>query len=70
VANFVLEDPDVVVINYSASELFSLARNAEKYSNYKLQTIFLRGTATYIDGLSSWILNKEDVQNVHIMLSK
>ncbi|WP_018962768.1 LCP family protein [Coprothermobacter platensis] len=70
VANFILEDPDVVVTNYSSGELLSLARNAEKYSNYKLQTIFLRGTATYIDGLSSWILNKEDVQNVHIMLSK
>lgn len=69
-ANFILDNPDVILTNFSASEILSMAQNAEKYSHYKLETIFLRGKATWIDGLSTWILNKEDIQNVHIMLAK
>jgi len=69
-ANFILDNPDVILTNFSASEILSMAQNAEKYSHYKLETIFLRGKATWIDGLSTWILNKEDIQNVHVMLAK
>jgi len=36
----------------------------------KLETIFLRGHAATIDGLSTWILNEEDIKNVHEMLTK
>ncbi len=69
-ANFILDNPDVILTNFSASEILSMAQNAETYSHYKLETIFLRGKATSIDGLSTWILNKEDIQNVHVMLAK
>jgi len=70
VANFILDNPDVVVTNFSSSEILNMARNAERYARYSLETIFLRGTATWIDGLSTWILNKEDIKNVHLMLAK
>jgi len=46
-----------------------MAKNANRYANYKLETVFLRGKAVAIDGLSTWILNEEDVKNVHEMLS-
>jgi len=69
VANFVLNNPNVVVTNFSSSELISMARNASKYESYKLETVFMRGTATTIDGMWTWILNKQDIQNVHEMLS-
>jgi len=69
-ANFILDNPDVIVTNFSSSEILNMARNAERYASYRLETIFLRGTATWIDGLSTWILNKEDIKNVHLMLAK
>jgi len=67
--SFDLNNRDVIVTNFSSSELVSLARNASKYEGYKLETVFLRGSATYIDGLSTWILHKEDMQNVHNIIS-
>jgi len=69
-ANFILDNPDVIVTNFSTNELISLARNADRYASYKLETIFLRGHAATIDGLSTWILNGEDIKNVHEMLTK
>jgi len=68
-ANFILNNPDVIVTNFSNSELLNMAKNANRYASYKLETVFLRGKAVAIDGLSTWILNEEDVKNVHEMLS-
>jgi len=68
-ANFILNNPDVIVTNFSNSELLNMAKNANRYATYKLETVFLRGKAATIDGLSTWILNEEDIKNVHEMLS-
>jgi len=68
-ANFILNNPDVIVTNFSNSELLNMAKNANRYASYKLETVFLRGKAATIDGLSTWILNEEDVKNVHEMLT-
>jgi len=68
-ANFILDNPDVIVTNFSNRELLDLAKNANRYASYKLETVFLRGKAATIDGLSTWMLNEEDVKNVHEMLS-
>jgi len=68
-ANFILNNPDVIVTNFSNSELLSMAKNANRYASYKLETVFLRGKAATIDGLSTWILNEEDIKNVHEMLT-
>ena len=68
-ANFILNNPDVIVTNFSNSELLNMAKNAHRYASYKLETVFLRGKATTIDGLSTWILNEEDIKNVHEMLT-
>jgi len=68
-ANFILNNPDVIVTNFSNSELLNMAKNANRYASYKLETVFLRGKAVAIDGLSTWILNEEDVKNVHEMLT-
>jgi len=68
-ANFILNNPDVIVTNFSNSELLNMAKNANRYANYKLETVFLRGKAATIDGLSTWILNEEDIKNVHEMLT-
>jgi len=68
-ANFILNNPDVIVTNFSNSELLNMAKNANHYASYKLETIFLRGKAATIDGLSTWILNEEDIKNVHEMLT-
>jgi len=67
--NFILNNPDVIVTNFSNSELLNMAKNANRYASYKLETIFLRGKAATIDGLSTWILNEEDIKNVHEMLT-
>jgi len=61
-ANFILNNPDVIVTNFSNSELLNMAKNANRYASYKLETVFLRGKAATIDGLSTWILNEEDVK--------
>jgi len=68
-ANFILNNPDVIVTNFSNSELLNMAKNANRYASYKLETVFLRGKAATIDGLSTWILNEEDIKNVHEMLT-
>jgi len=68
-ANFILNNPDVIVTNFSNSELLNMAKNANRYANYKLETVFLRGKAATIDGLSTWILDEEDIKNVHEMLA-
>jgi len=68
-ANFILNNPDVIVTNFSNSELLNMAKNANRYATYKLETVFLRGKAATIDGLSTWILDEEDIKNVHEMLS-
>jgi len=68
-ANFIMNNPDVIVTNFSNSELLNMAKNANRYANYKLETVFLRGKAATIDGLSTWILDEEDIKNVHEMLT-
>jgi len=68
-ANFIMNNPDVIVTNFSNSELLNMAKNANRYASYKLETVFLRGKAATIDGLSTWILNEEDIKNVHEMLT-
>ena len=68
-ADFILSNPDVIVTNFSNSELLNMAKNANRYASYKLETVFLRGKAATIDGLSTWILNEEDIKNVHEMLT-
>jgi len=68
-ANFILNNPDVIVTNFSNSELLNMAKNANRYASYKLETVFLRGKAATIDGLSTWILNEEDIKNVHEMFT-
>jgi len=50
-ANFVVNNPNVVVTNFYSTELISMARNASKYESYKLETVFMRVTATTIDGM-------------------
>lgn len=68
-ANFILNNPDVIVTNFSNTELLNMAKNANRYATYKLETVFLRGKTATIDGLSTWILNEEDIKNVHEMLT-
>jgi len=68
-ANFILNNPDVIVTNFSNSELLNMAKNANRYASYKLETVFLRGKAATINGLSTWILDEEDIKNVHKMLT-
>jgi len=41
-ANFILNNPDVIVTNFSNSELLNMAKNANRYASYKLETVFLR----------------------------
>ena len=54
-ANFILNNPDVIVTNFSNTELLNMAKNANRYATYKLETVFLRGKAT--------------LKNVHEMLT-
>jgi len=58
----------VIVTNFSNSELLNMAK-MQTAMQLQLETVFLRGKAVAIDGLSTWILNEEDVKNVHEMLS-
>jgi len=46
-----------------------MAKNANRYASYKLETIFLSGKTAIIDGLSTWILKEEDIKNVHEMFT-
>jgi len=57
----------VLVSNSSNSALLNIAKNVNRYTSYKLETLFLRGKAAIIDGLSTWILSEEDIKNVHEM---
>lgn len=57
------------VPSLQVNELPFYTKNANRYASYKLETVFLRGKAATIDGLSTWILNEEDIKNVHEMLT-
>lgn len=59
----------MLVSNFSNNKLLNMAKNANRYASYKLETIFLSGKTAIIDGLSTWILKEEDIKNVHEMFT-